>query len=101
MLKKEILNEEDQRKVFGTRLKMGMQVWMLKNILTGTGIRIRSTLGDLENSKIGSQLIFHQVADTLPVVPRTHYCPQQTQVAIAPDCGVLDPVVEQSYMNST
>ena len=26
---------------------------------------------------------------------------QQTQVAIALDCGVLDPVVDQSYMNST
>ena len=34
-------------------------------------------------------------------MPRIRYCSQQTQVAIAPDCGVLDPVVEQSYVNST
>ena len=55
----------------------------------------------IENSKIGSQLIFHKVEDTLPVVPRIRYCSQQTQVAIAPDCGVYDLVVEQSYVNST
>ena len=51
-------------------------------------------LGESRNSKIGSQLIFHKVAVTLPVVPRTSYCPQQTQVAIAPDCGVFDGVVD-------
>ena len=34
-------------------------------------------------------------------MPRIRYCSEQTQVAIAPDCGVLDPVVEQSYVNST
>ena len=55
----------------------------------------------MENSKIGSQFMFHKVAVTLPVVPRTHYCPQQTQVAIAPDCGVLDLVVVHSYVNTT
>ena len=54
-----------------------------------------------DNSKIGSQLILHQVAVTLPVVPRIHYCPQQTQVAIAPNCGVFDLVVDHSYVNST
>ena len=36
-------------KGFGTQLKMAMQVWILKNILAGTDIRIRFTLG--ENKK--------------------------------------------------
>ena len=49
-----------------------------------------------ENSKIGSQLIFHHVAVTLPVVSRTHFCIPQTQVAIAPDYGAFDLVVDQS-----
>ena len=55
----------------------------------------------IEKSKMGSQSIFHKVAVTLPVVPRIHYCPQQTQVAMAPDCGVFDLVVDHSYVNST
>ena len=55
----------------------------------------------IENGKMGSQSIFHKVAVTLPVVPRIHYCPQKTQVDIAPDCGVFDPVADNSYMNST
>ena len=55
----------------------------------------------IESSKIGSQLIFHQVAVTLSVVPRIRYCLQQTQVAIVPNCDVFDPVVEQAYVNLT
>ena len=55
----------------------------------------------IEKSKMGSQSIFHKVTVTLPVVPRIHYCPQQTQVAMAPDCGVFDLVVDHSYVNST
>ena len=55
----------------------------------------------IENHKLDSQLIFHKVAVTFSVVPRTRYCPQQTQVVIAPNCGVFDLVVDHSYVNST
>ena len=60
------------QKDFGIKLNMAMKFWISNIILDG----------DLENSKIGSQLIFHQVAVTHPVVPRTCYCLrlQQTQV---------------------
>ena len=38
--------KEDQRKVIGARSKVAMQDWILKNILAGTDIKIRFTLGE-------------------------------------------------------
>ena len=40
------IGKRKPEKGFGTQSKMAMQVWILKNILAGTDIRIRFTLGE-------------------------------------------------------
>ena len=40
------IDERRSEKGFGARSKMAMQVWILKNILARTDIKIRFTLGE-------------------------------------------------------
>ena len=48
-VEKRNIDKRRSKKGFGTQLKMAMQDWILKNILAGTDIKIRFTLG--ENKK--------------------------------------------------
>ena len=40
------IDKRRSEKGFGTQSKMAMQVWILKNILAGTDIKIRFILGE-------------------------------------------------------